>query len=391
MPHASPIRSSRPTPAEALRRALSAAALLGSTWSLAAPPAVLPVQAEQIKRLGLQTAHAQPAGSAGRLLLQGQVVLPPPLLRVISAPLPALVEQTQVARGDTLKAGQALLTLNAPQLIERQRAYRQARLQVDLARQTAERDAALLREGIIPGARAQASQNQLALAEAALREQAQLLQLAGARPSRDLSGRLQLDAPAAGSVVEVLVQPGQQVEAGAPLLKFARTGALWIELQASAEAARRLRVGDVVQLPGCAMPARLASINAHIDAATQTQALRAQWPQANDCATPGQRVQAEVLPADAPAADRAGSWLIPSAAVVRHAGRDIVFVQRPNGFVPVPVRVLGQVQDSGPSASGGATLSQIAPQPPAQLAADDAVVVRGAVALKGMLQGLGGE
>jgi biotin carboxyl carrier protein len=382
---------------------------------VAAADALLKVTPEQAQRLGLRTAAPQPAGDAGRVLLQGQVVQPPQLLRVISSPVPALVEQVQVARGDAAKAGRVLLTLHAPQLLAWQREYQQARLQAELARQTAQRDAALLAEGIIPAARAQASQNQLAIAEATLREHAQLLQMAGVRPDSALSGRLPVGAPSDGVVVELLVQPGQQVEAGAPLLKFARPGALWIELQAGVETARRLRVGDVVRIAGCAMPARLVSINPQLDAGTQGQSLRAQWPQVNDCAVPQQRVQAEIaLTRSAGGAGGAGggapaaTWLVPSEAVLRQGGQDTLFVQRPGGFVALPVTVLGQqVPGASTAASGAASgaagtvtatttttaneWTQVAPRQAGALSAKDKVVVQGAVALKGLLQGLGGE
>lgn len=347
-------------------------------------PVVLPVQAAghpllqvqpaQARALGLQVAPPQPAGAGAPVLLQGEVVLPPQLRQVVAAPVAALVEQVHVAPGDVLPAGRVLLTLNAPQLVEWQRDHRQAVLQLQLAQQTADRDRALLAEGLIPGARAQASENQLQIAQASVREHAALLQLAGARPDPQLSGRIRPSAPAAGTVLELQVQAGQRVEAGAPLLAFAARGPLWLELQASTEVARTLRVGDEVRVPGCAQPARIASIGAQVEAGPQTVPVRAQWRQAQDCVLPRQRVEAQVVaPGAAPA------WLVPAGAVVRQGGQDLVYVQRAGGYQAVPVRVLGSGDAPG--------LRQV--QGP--LAAGDAVVVQGAVALKGLSQGLAGQ
>jgi cobalt-zinc-cadmium efflux system membrane fusion protein len=312
------------------------------------------------------------------VVLQGKVVLPPSLLRVISAPLAGLVEQVHVAHGDALSGPQTLVSLNAPQLIEWQREHQQSSLQATLAQQTADRDNALLAEGIIPGARAQASQNQLRLAQAAYRERAQMLTLVGAKPDATLSGRLALKAPGRGTVLEVLIEPGQRVEAGAPLLKFASQGPLWIELQASAEVAQGLKVGDVVRVQGCAMPARLTTITPQLNAVNQTQTVRAQWPQANDCALPQQRVQAEVAISGAQkqASGQSGLWLVPASAVVKADGQDTVFVQRAGGFAALKVQVMGQ---QGPLTSLKST----------QLSGKDELVTQGAVALKGMAQGLG--
>lgn len=340
----------------------------------------------QIQSLGIRTAPVVAAGDAGRVVLQGQVMLPPALLRVMSVPVTALVEQVHASKGDAVKPGQALVSLNAPQIVEWQREYQQALLQLKLAQQTAQRDETLLTEGIIAGSRAQASQAQLQIAQATVRERGQLLQMAGVKPNGGLSGRLALSAPGRGTVIDMLVQPGQHVDAGAAILKFASEGALAIDLQAPADVARRLRRGDVVRVNGCAMPARIASINTELDPGSQTQAVRAQWPQANDCALPQQRVQVEVA-LSPNAGNQAANWLVPATAVLKHDGQDIVFVQRGTAYQAIAVRVVSQQAASGNQAAQ----TQISPIAPAQIKADELVVTQGTVALKGVLQGLGAE
>jgi membrane fusion protein, heavy metal efflux system len=346
---------------------------------------LLALQAAQADKLGLRTASLQAASDTGRVTLQGRITLPPQLLRVVSAPAAGLIEQVHVAKGDAVAARRPLVSIHAPQLVEWQREHRQAVLQEQLARQTAQRDQSLQAEGIVSSARAQASHHQWLITQAALKERAQLLQMAGTKPdaSGGLSGRVALSAPSKGTVVEMLVEPGQRVETGAPLLKFASAGALWIDLKATAEVARRLQVGDEVRVSGCAMPARLSAINPQLDGNNQTLSLRAQWPQANDCAWPQQQVQAEVVLSqrDTPAGQSL-RWLVPASAVLKMEGQDTVFVQRPGGYMGVPVKVLGQ------QTQGGSWLQLQAVKPDA-LRAQDTVVVQGAVALKGLAQGLG--
>lgn len=362
---------------------------LGSA-TLAEP--LLPLQAAQADKLGLRTAALQAATDTGRVSLQGQITLPPALLRVVSAPAAGLIEQVHVAKGDAVTARRPLVSIHAPQLVEWQREHRQAVLQEQLARQTAQRDESLLLDGIVSSARAQASHNQWQIAQAAVKERAQLLQMAGAKPDATggLSGRVALSAPTQGTVVEMLVEPGQRVEAGAPLLKFASAGALWIDLKATPEVARRLRVGDEVRVNGCAMPARLSALNPQLDSSNQTLSLRAQWPQANDCAWPQQQVQAEVVlsQGDTPAGQHP-RWLVPASAVLKIEGQDTVFVQRPGGFMGVSVKVLGQ-QTQGTSKPGqSSSWLQLQAVQAQSLRAQDKVVVQGAVALKGLAQGLG--
>jgi cobalt-zinc-cadmium efflux system membrane fusion protein len=364
---------------------------LAATAPASAEP-LLALQAAQADKLGLRTANLQAATDTGRVTLQGQITLPPQLLRVVSAPAAGLIEQVHVAKGDAVAAKRPLVSLHAPQLVEWQREHRQAVLQEQLARQTAQRDQSLQAEGIVSSARSQASHNQWLIAQAAVKERAQLLQMAGTQPdtSGGLSGRVALSAPAKGTVVEMLVEPGQRVEAGAPLLKFASAGALWIDLKATAEVARRLQVGDEVRINGCAMPARLSAINPQLDSSNQTLSLRAQWPQANDCAWPQQQVQAEVVLSqrDTPAS-QSQRWLVPASAVLKHEGQDTVFVQRPGGFMGVSVKVLGQQTQATTTQGQSSSWLQLQPVKADGLKAQDKVVVQGAVALKGLAQGLG--
>jgi cobalt-zinc-cadmium efflux system membrane fusion protein len=364
---------------------------LAATAPAAAEP-LLALQAAQADKLGLRTANLQAAADTGRVTVQGQITLPPQLLRVVSAPAAGLIEQVHVAKGDAVAAKRPLVSLHAPQLVEWQREHRQAVLQEQLARQTAQRDQSLQLEGIVSSARSQASHNQWLIAQAAVKERAQLLQMAGTKPdaSGGLSGRVALSAPSKGTVVEMLVEPGQRVEAGAPLLKFASAGALWIDLKATPEVARRLQVGDEVRVSGCAMPARLSAINPQLDSSNQTLSLRAQWPQANDCAWPQQQVQAEVVLSqrDTPAG-QSPRWLVPAAAVLKIEGQDTVFVQRPGGFMGVSVKVLGQQTQAATAQGQSGSWLQLQAVKPGALSAQDKVVVQGAVALKGLAQGLG--
>lgn len=380
-------------------RVCAALALLPALSLQAAP---LVVQPEQARALQLQTAAPVAAAEGGSLRLQGQVQLPPASLRVLSAPVEALVEQVQVGVGDAVAARRPLVLLNSPELVSWQREHRQAQLQAEQARSVAERDAKLLEEGLIPAQRAQASRHQQAAADAALRERRQLLQLAGVAPDASLSGRTQVAAPAAGRVTEVLVQPGQRVSAGAPLLSLALPGPLWLVLQAPAEVAAQLKAGDAVQVMGCDAVARVETLGAQVEGASQMRVVRAVWPRPPACVLPGQRVEATVkLSQPMPA------WWLPSAALVRQDGKDQVYVQRPTGSE----RPQGQAAPSPPPEGGkktwgGPALSYEA-MPVQRIAqgadgrvqvrpvtgtwtAQDRIVVQGAVALKGLAAGLAG-
>lgn len=196
-----------------------------------------------------------------------------------------------------------------------------------------------------------------------------------------------LSAPGHGTVVDMLVQPGQRIDIGMPVLKFATEGALAIELQAAPDVARKLTKGDLVRIQGCDVPAKLVSINSELDPGSQTVSLRALWTQANDCALPQQRVQAEVIFSRQSRSNASASFVVPSGSVLRHGGKDIVFVQRGNSFQATVVSVISQQAAQGQQAAQ----TQISPVMPTSIKAGDLVVTQGAVALKGAIQGMGAQ
>ena len=105
------------------------------------------VSAKQIQSLGITTATL-PGKQSGEVSgLPAQVVIPGNQLFIISTPLPAMIEQTLVGVGDSVKKGQPIARLQSPALAEAQRGLLQASVQNQLARENLSRDEALYKIG----------------------------------------------------------------------------------------------------------------------------------------------------------------------------------------------------------------------------------------------------
>ena len=352
---------------------LFTALLLAASARAADAPVAIAWTPAQIEAAGVRTHRLGDAGAAAGAgpVLQGQVELPPQATEVLSSPLAGVVQQVMVAPGQRVKAGEVVARLASPELLIWQRELLQARSQSRLAADKLARDERLYAEGIIPGARVQASRADSEQAQLALQERRQALQVLGL-PDGALQAQMRLRAAAAGTVLEVAALPGQRLEAGMPVAKIARSGQLALALQATPEQARRLRVGDTLSVAGCKSPARLAAITPQVHRANQSVQLRADFVAAEDCLRLQQFVEATVQPAPAGAVSPLN---LPEHAVVRQDGKAYVFVRNRQGFVPTAVE-LG-VQDSGvwPVRRG--------------LKAGDEVAVSGIAALKGAWLGLG--
>lgn len=361
--------------------ATTAGLLTASMAQAADAPAKAPPIAwteAQAKAAGVLTQVLSGTGASpgAGLVLQGTVELPPHATELISAPLAGVVQQVLVSPGQRIKAGEPVARLLSPELVTWQRELLQAQAQARLAATRLQRDEQLHAEGIIAGLRLQDSRTQNELAQLAVKERRQTLQLAGVNSaSPSLQPALSLRAAAAGTVLEVLATPGQRLDAGMPVAKIARSGKLAIALQATPEQAQNLRVGDTLTLQGCKAPARLAAIAAQVSSENQAVQLRADFTANEDCLRINQFVQATVATRAANPGAAATGLGVPTQAVVRDAGQAYVFVRTPQGFVPTPVELGGQ--------SGAQVLVR------SGLQAGDEIAVRGTAALKGAWQGLG--
>ena len=242
--------------------------------------------AAQVQAAGVttQTVGSTTAGAAAGLVLQGTVELPPQATELLSTPVAGVVQQVLVGAGQRVKAGEPVARLLSPELVVWQRELLQAQAQARLAASKLARDEKLHAEGIIAGLRLQDSRTQNELAQLALRERRQTLQMAGASTTNEtLQPGLTLRASAAGTVLEITATPGQRLDAGMPVAKVARNGQLAIALQATPEQAHSLRTGDLLAVQGCKTPARLTAIVPQVSAGNQAVQLRADFTSAEDC------------------------------------------------------------------------------------------------------------
>lgn len=336
------------------------------------------VSSRQAQAMGVETAAPRLVGAAGGNALPGVVVVPNGQLQMVAAPLAGLVETLTVANGMAVRKGQLLARLQSPVLADLQRGWLQARTQEQLAKDARLRDEKLLTEGIIAESRYLAAKSHHEEAAAALAERRQALRLAGFGDAAldrlgkngALSGALDIVAPADGVVLEQLTTVGSRVEAAAPLYKLGRLKPLWLELQVPLAQASRLKGGEAVQLHGQPGAGLVVQVGRQVNEGSQTVMVRAEIRNGAENLRPGQYAEAEII------ASSASHWQVPPSALVRHQERAYVFVQTATGFRAQAVMVAGENAAGALLGSG--------------LKGDERVAVRGAAALKGMWQGIGG-
>ena len=343
--------------------ALLAAGFVSAAQAQSAGP--IRISPDQLAKAGVVFAAVKPASTAGvGVRLAGSVVYPPNRIEIVSAPAAGVVQAVR---------------LHSPQLLEWQRDYVQLAAQLELATKKTERDENLFKEGIIAASRLQDTRNQLAQAQVAVQERAQMLKLAGMRQAaiatlasqHGLNPVIDIQTPRGGTVLELMVAPGQRVEAGAPLVKLARAGELWLELQASRMQGDQIAIGDTVNVRACKESGRVSAIAPQMAEQSQLVIVRATLPGADRCLRAGQYLEATISSKTVP---RTG-WLVPAGALVRDAGRELLFVRDAKGVRPLSVTVI--TRDAASAVVQGALQDGVQ------------VAVQGTANLKGIWLGLG--
>jgi RND family efflux transporter MFP subunit len=299
---------------------------------------------------------------------------------VVSTPLPALVEQTLVGVGDSVKKGQVLARLQSPALAEAQRGLVQAATQAQLARENLTRDEQLFKDGIISESRYRATRGQSLEAAAALAERRQMLRLSGMPDSAigqlqsggSLSGLLAVTAPIEGVVLEKSASAGQRLDAATPLFKVAHLHPLALEIQAPLALTHGLKPGIAVAIPKYQASGKLTAVGRNLSGNNQTILLRAIIDRGDEALRPGQFVEASL----AASGDEAAQWNLPNAALARVEGRTVVFVATPQGFHAATVTVVNE----------GAQNTVVN----APFKGDEKIAVHGVSALKAQMMGIGG-
>lgn len=322
--------------------------LLLLLFSLSVHAAPIKLTPTQIKSLGVETAPLTRHGGSLSPGMPATVVIPDGQTRVVATPMAGLVLATLAAEGEPVRRGQVLVRLSSPELIGMQGGLAQAASSMNLAQDTAQRDAGLLREGIIAESRARASAAALAQAKAALNAQRAMLRAQGlsdtaigrAERGEGYASEIALSAPIDGIVLARQATLGSRVEAATALYTLASLNPLWIEIDAPADVAARVKPGMKVELPGRQMRGSVLRVLPGAGAA-QTVRIRARLdnPDANPDANlrAGQSVSARIsgLGGGQEVRVRVG-------AVVHEGGRTYLFVRRPDGFEAREVRVLSQ-------------------------------------------------
>jgi RND family efflux transporter MFP subunit len=261
------------------------------------------------------------------LELSGRLTPLPGASADLSAPGDAVVRAIHVQVGERVAAGTALIDLDAPELVMQARSLGAA---ADAAESDAARQRDLFRQGIT--ARRQLEE----------REAAAVSARAAAASAQALLSRARVTSPIAGGVQRVLVQPGERVGAGQPLVSIVGGGGLDLIASATPEQLARIGVGQPATLTGegevTSRSGRVHAIAPGVDTLTGAGSVVIRIADAGKALRPGAVATARVtLP------PLRNALIVPDSAVVLVGGTMTVFVIGADSVAHAhPVQVIGE-------------------------------------------------
>ena len=349
------------------------------------------LNSQQMLRAGVKTERVVSApptptngdSNQGGLHLSGTVIASVSAVNIVSSAVGGMVREVHASSLQAVQRGQPLVSLFSQQLMEMQREYLQLAIQAKLASEKRERDEALLNDGIIAQSRLHESRALALQADIAAKERYQRLRDSGMSDpaiqtlltGQQLNPMITLSSTVDGTLNEMLVRPGQRIEAGMPVASTNTSAPWWVELQASTQQAAQIRVGDIFNVNNCAS-ARVSAVASHVQSSNQNILVRAQVSRNSQCLKLNQFVEA--IPQSVN--QDPGSLGVPLGALFQSGRIHYVFLKNTQGFEAVKVNLINQDARYGWVVAAGKKL-----QPGSEVA------ITGIVQLKGVLAGLGAE
>ena len=283
--------------------------------------AAKPLTAAQLERMGVKTAVVRVATGVPLGTMPATVTLPPDARVAVTASFAGAIRQVLVISGQAVTRGQPLATMVSRDALQVGSSLTRAQAQLGYARANANRLQQLSREGVIAAARAHEAQAAARQAEVDVSENARILSLSGASGS----GLITLRAPISGRVSTVAVQTGGPVDGTVAPFVIDASNAYQLDIQVPERLAGLVKPGMTVTLPGN-VSGLILSVGSAIDPDT-----RSILAKASIGAAPGMIAGKSVMVSIVGDAQQS-AIAVPSNAVTRLEGADVVFVKTAKAF-----------------------------------------------------------
>ncbi len=303
---------------------------------------VLKLSSDDQQRLGIRTAEASYREIATTLQLPASVTLPPENRSVLSSQVEGTIHSHLLLPGRTIKAGETLMEISAPEFY---------RLQLDLISASLDAELELRRADRLEGVKGDTVSTRMVLetrsqaeqvkgrAES-LRRQLATLGLAESEVNSIVKDRRILDylpirSKIEGRITSSVVTLGETVGSNQPLVEIQNLDSVWIEANVPSHEARFLTEGikgvaTLLANPDIRFSVILSRIGPIVSESTRTRKI---WLTPDTKSTSSQLRSGALITVHLPIGEAELILAIPSTAILRDGMHYFSFVQKSDGYI----------------------------------------------------------
>ena len=302
---------------------------------------LLTLSAKQQKDLGLQIGGLKQQQLGLSIFANGQIEVPPQNKSYISMPFGGYIKQIKVLDGMRVRKGQVLMSVEHPDVIQLQQDYLEvlgefAFLEADYLRQKQlfEKEAGSAKSY-------QQAKSAYAVAKAQMSGLQVKLEMAEVNLTQLKEGKIQrvqqIRSPFDGVVTKVTANVGAFAEPKDRLLEIIDLKHAHAELVIYEKYLAYLKKDQKVILNFIddtkPVEASVFLIGSEISA-ERTVKVHCHFKKLPTTITPGSYLRAEIQ------AEVSDHWVLPIAAIVQHKGKDVVFIQEGDNFLPIEINLI---------------------------------------------------
>ena len=302
---------------------------------------LLTLSAKQQKDLGLQIGGLKQQQLGLSIFANGQIEVPPQNKSYISMPFGGYIKQIKVLDGMRVRKGQVLMSVEHPDIIQLQQDYLEvlgefAFLEADYLRQKQlfEKEAGSAKSY-------QQAKSAYAVAKAQMSGLQVKLEMAEVNLAQLKEGKIQrvqqIRSPFDGVVTKVTANVGAFAEPKDRLLEIIDLKHAHAELVVYEKYLAYLKKDQKVILNFIddtkPVEASVYLIGSEISA-ERTVKVHCHFKKLPTTITPGSYLRAEIQ------AEVSDHWVLPIAAIVQHKGKDVVFIQEGDNFLPIEIDLI---------------------------------------------------
>ncbi|WHF52036.1 efflux RND transporter periplasmic adaptor subunit [Chryseobacterium gotjawalense] len=296
----------------------------------------------QIKNSGIETNTLSNLDIAHKIMLTGQIDVPPQGMASVSAPSGGYVRVSRFMPGNFVKKGQSLATLENPELVQLQQDYLLAKSNLQYAQQDYSRQKDLNTNKASSDKVTQKAFNESQNQNIMMKGMAQKLSALGINPNslnaNNIRRTFAVTSPISGYVSTVNVNIGQYVSPMDKMFDIVNTGDIHLALKVFEKDLNKIKTGQKVfaftnQNPAKKYEARIFIIGKDFSA-DRSVLVHCHFVDNNLSLIPGTFMNAEIE------ADSANGTVIPDDAVVTWEEKQYVFEEiKPKTYRMFPVEI----------------------------------------------------